>query len=77
MPKRISRRFVNGANRTVEEFKEELLSEDVEEARCTVEGFKEELRFTGRPPTPSANTPRPVVDDGGFVGQRDQQENYG
>ena len=37
-------RFVNGANRTVEEFKEELLSEEeVEEARRTVEEAKSAL----------------------------------
>jgi Sec-independent protein translocase protein TatA len=40
-------RFVNGANRTVEEFKEEILSEEVKEARRTVKGFKEELISSG------------------------------
>ena len=34
-------RFVNGANRTVEEFKEEIRSEEeIKEARRTVEGLK-------------------------------------
>ena len=41
-------RFVNGANRTVEEFKEEIISEDIKEARRTVEGLKEELHSTGQ-----------------------------
>jgi len=42
-------RFVNGANRTVEEFKEEILSEEeVKEARRTIEGFKEEIRSTDK-----------------------------
>jgi Sec-independent protein translocase protein TatA len=36
-------RFVSGAQNTVEEFKEELLSEEVREARRTVGGFKSEL----------------------------------
>ena len=41
-------RFVNGANRTVEEFNEEILSEEeVREARRTVKGFKEELLSSG------------------------------
>ena len=42
-------RFVNGTNRTVEEFKEELLSEEeVKEARHPVEGLKEEIRSTDK-----------------------------
>src|SRR5215212_4713141 len=36
-------RFVSGAQNTVEEFKEELLSEEVREARRTVGEFKSEL----------------------------------
>ena len=36
-------RFVSGANRTVEEFKSELASEEIEEARRSVEEFKSEL----------------------------------
>jgi len=36
-------RFVNGASRTVEEFKSELASEETEEARRSVEEFKSEL----------------------------------
>lgn len=36
-------RFVNGANRTVEEFKSEVMSEEVEEARRTFEESKTEL----------------------------------
>jgi Sec-independent protein translocase protein TatA len=41
-------RFVNGANRTVEGFKEQILSEEeVKEAQRTVEGFKEELLSSG------------------------------
>ncbi len=36
-------RFVNGASRTVEEFKSELASEEIEEARRSVEEFKSEL----------------------------------
>jgi Sec-independent protein translocase protein TatA len=34
-------RLVSGANRTVEEFKSEILSEEVEEARRTVETFRD------------------------------------
>jgi Sec-independent protein translocase protein TatA len=36
-------RFVSGAQNTVEEFKEELLSEEVREARRTVGEFKSQL----------------------------------
>lgn len=39
-------RFVNGANRTVEEFKGELLSEEVEGAYRTVEE-KDEVQHSG------------------------------
>ena len=62
-------RFVNGANRTVEEFKEEILSEEeAKEARHTVEGFKEELRSSGETRTsssPSAGAPRSDDEDEG------------
>jgi hypothetical protein len=33
-------RFVNGANGSVEEFKEEILSEEVKEAHRTIKGVK-------------------------------------
>jgi Sec-independent protein translocase protein TatA len=73
-------RFVSGANRTVEEFKEEILSEEeVKEARRTVEGFKEELRPPDENRTyssPSASAPRSVVEVEGSVSQRDQKEDY-
>ena len=36
-------RFVNGANRTVEEFKDELLSEEVKEVRDSVKDLKSEV----------------------------------
>ena len=36
-------RFVSGAQNTVEEFKEELLSEEVREARRTIGEFRSEL----------------------------------
>lgn len=43
-------RFVNGANRTVEEFKNELVPEEVEEAGRSVKRAGEEARraFKGR-----------------------------
>ena len=73
-------RFVNGANRTVEVFKEEIFSEEgVKEARRTVEGFKEELRPPDENRTyssPSASVPRSVVEVEGSVSQRDQKEDY-
>src|SRR5215203_4578563 len=61
-------RFVSGAQNTVEEFKEELLSEEVREARRTVgeykreltapvQEFKEGLRHSGEEPTPEAAVP--------------------
>jgi Sec-independent protein translocase protein TatA len=41
-------RFVNGANRTVEQLKEEILSEEeVKEACRTAKAFKEELPSSG------------------------------
>jgi len=60
-------RFFNGANRTIEEFKEEILSEEeVKEARRTVEGFKEELRSSGETRAyPSASVPRLDDEDEG------------
>ena len=64
-------RFVNGATRTVEEFKEEILSEEeVKEARRTVEGFKEELRSSDETqtyPSPWASVPRPDDEDEGHT----------
>jgi Sec-independent protein translocase protein TatA len=36
-------RFVNGANRTVEEFKDELLTEEVKEVRNSVKDLKSEV----------------------------------
>jgi hypothetical protein len=51
-------------------FKSELLTEDVKEARRTVEGFNEELRSSGQTRTsssPSASTSRSVVEDEGHA----------
>ena len=36
-------RFVNGANRTVEELKEELLTEEVKEVRSSAEAINSEI----------------------------------
>jgi Sec-independent protein translocase protein TatA len=36
-------RFVKGAHRTVEEFKEELLTEEVKEVRSSAEALKSEI----------------------------------
>jgi Sec-independent protein translocase protein TatA len=36
-------RFVTGANRTVEEFKDELLTEEVKEVRSSAEALKSEI----------------------------------
>ena len=37
-------RFVKGANRTVDEFKDELLTEEVKEVRSSAEAFKSEIK---------------------------------
>ncbi len=36
-------RFVNGAKRNVEEFKDELLTEEIKEVRSSVESFKSDI----------------------------------
>ena len=72
--------FVKEANHTVEDFKEELLSEEEDkEARRTVEGFKEEPRSSGeeaRTSSPSASVPRFDDEDDDPADPRDQKEDY-
>ena len=63
-------RFVSGAQNTVEEFKEELLSEEVREARRTVGEFKSELtapvrekngvRHSAKEPKPEVGVPEEI-----------------
>ena len=43
-------RFVSGAQRTVEDFKDELVPEEVDEARQEVKEFKKELASSGKDP---------------------------
>ena len=50
-------RFVNGANRTVEEFKSELLTEEVKEAHHTVEEIKGEVAAVRKEADPSVSRP--------------------
>jgi Sec-independent protein translocase protein TatA len=50
-------RFVSGANRTVVEFKSELLTEEVKEAHHTVEEIKGEVAVVRKEADPSVSRP--------------------
>jgi Sec-independent protein translocase protein TatA len=51
-------RFVSGAKQTVEEFKSELLIEEVKEARRTVEEIKGEVADAQKEADPSLSRPK-------------------